>query len=267
MLHCLSHSHSRYAAFATVLTFGCSSGESGSASTAAASVAETASARASSPTATLPSGHTNASESRDQSTRPLLATGNSRCAKSSPDTPLPPDPLKIFAKPHGLPPTGFEGARRAGVAGYPIRVTLPAHGGFGAGCDCPPFVLDVAIKGEGYVIPTSVGGVSGPGVRQWNLKFLIVGYFSGADINMLDFLNIQGDARGKLDEEDSSYYPQLHPEFCLEAWCYAFHERCAATSMRIGPETADNFDCHVAAKQAAELASSGVPACRPEWLN
>lgn len=168
----------------------------------------------------------------------------------------------MFASSHRPSRVEIDELVRAGAAGQPTRVALVARGSARIGCDCPPFLFDEGDLGPvSDVLPVSVGGIVSPRMDRFDLRFIIVGYYSGAQIDALEYLGIDAAPASK---EDAYALEELHPEFCLEAWCYGFDP--AYAPIPISPTERPSDTNSIAASDAAALDEMGVPRCEPTWF-
>ena len=112
-------------------------------------------------------------------------------------------------------------------AGKPRRVTLEAHTGVTVNCECPFFALDADSVREGFLHPVYEGDV-GRAVK-WSVRgtYRLTGYYSGRRINHYQWHNENflepGEPpleEGSGGDEERAYWPELHPEFCVESWCF-----------------------------------------------
>jgi hypothetical protein len=117
------------------------------------------------------------------------------------------------------------------------------------------------------------GGVANFGLRRTLLRFIVVGYFSGAWIDTYEYLHTQGDDHPVTDEETRSSYVDLAPEFCLEASCYSLREFHAAADEegdaddRKANEENRKYWRGRSAEDAADMAKVGIPKCQRAWLH
>jgi hypothetical protein len=110
--------------------------------------------------------------------------------------------------------------------GKPRRITIDAHTGVTMYCDCPFFVLNADEVGYDFIHPEYQGDV-GRGVA-WSVlgTYRLTGYYSGRLINTYQHINEHLEpgedpvAEGSGDDEQRSYWPERHPEFCIESWCF-----------------------------------------------
>lgn len=143
---------------------------------------------------------------------------------------------------------------------------MRVDGTFGAGCECPPFSAWFSDPGESFSPIFAIPKNGAADIRmRLNLRFILVGYFSGALVNTYDYYRAVGVEPGEPDEEERSAWEETYPEFCLEALCYA-----VPAFRRSASDTADaeyvTFLRGVSAKHAAELSRLGVPECKPAWI-
>lgn len=112
------------------------------------------------------------------------------------------------------------------MAGKPRRITIDAHTGVTVSCECPFFVLDAADVAYGFLHPKYQGDV-GRAVA-WSVQgtYQLTGYYSGRLINTYQHINehlAPGEepvVEGSGDDEQRVYWPERHPEFCIESWCF-----------------------------------------------
>lgn len=112
------------------------------------------------------------------------------------------------------------------VAGKPRRITIGAHTGVTVSCECPFFALDADGVGDGFLHPEYQGDV-GRGVA-WAVRgtYELTGYYSGRLLNTYEQFNEHLEPgeepmkEGSGDDEQRYYWPQRHPEFCVESWCF-----------------------------------------------
>ena len=112
------------------------------------------------------------------------------------------------------------------LAGKPRRITIDVHTGVMMLCECPFFVLDADDVGYSFIHP-EYRGDGGRGVA-WSVRgtYKLTGYYSGRLINTYMQMNKHlepGEApvpEGSGDDEQRYYWPQRHPEFCVESWCF-----------------------------------------------
>ncbi len=112
------------------------------------------------------------------------------------------------------------------LAGKPRRITIEAHTGVTMSCECPFFVLDAEDLGYGFLHPEYQADV-GRGVA-WAVRgtYRLTGYYSGRLINTYQHVNEhlepgqQPMSEGSGDDEMRAYWPERHPEFCIESWCF-----------------------------------------------
>jgi hypothetical protein len=155
-----------------------------------------------------------------------------------------------------------------GKGGAPERMAIRVDGTFGAGCECPPFSAWFTEPNESFspILTIPGKGVADIGTFRANLSFVIVGYFSGAEIDTYEYFRATGQGSPTPDEEERSTWRETHPEFCLEASCYWIPELRAR--LEDGPAGGDyaKFLRGVAAEHAAYLAKQGMPRCKREWM-
>lgn len=150
--------------------------------------------------------------------------------------------------------------------GEPRRIALQAGGTYNAGCECPPFGLYYTAPGEGFqwldVVPRP--GASSTFISRAPLDYVLLGYFSGEEIDWYEHFRAVGVAPGKPDEEERLTWLEVLPEFCVESWCYAVPPR------RTGDDEAARSHARFlddwSAQSAASLAKSGVPRCERGWI-
>lgn len=112
------------------------------------------------------------------------------------------------------------------LAGKPRRITIDVHTSVTVDCACPFFVLDADDVGYAFLHPEYQGDV-GRAVA-WSVRgtYRLTGYYSGRLINTYQHINEHlgpGESpvvEGSGDDEQRSYWPERHPEFCIESWCF-----------------------------------------------
>jgi hypothetical protein len=112
------------------------------------------------------------------------------------------------------------------LAGKPRRITIDAHTSVTVNCECPFFVLDADEVGYGFLHPQYHDDV-GRGVA-WSVRgtYRLTGYYSGRLLNTYQYINEhlapgqEPVVEGSGDDEQRSYWPERHPEFCIESWCF-----------------------------------------------
>lgn len=154
-----------------------------------------------------------------------------------------------------------------GIAGTPERLGLRVEGTFGASCECEPFHAWFSASDKSF---TPIIDIEKQGVPQvgfgTTLTFILIGYFSGAYINIYEQRRVQGVKPRKPDEEERPVWPRREPEFCVEALCYRAPEPEHGFEARENDSRA-RFLRKVAPKHAKHMAKLGVPRCKSQWTS
>ena len=158
-----------------------------------------------------------------------------------------------------------------GKAGAPVRMAVRVEGTFGAGCACPPFTAWFSGPGTDEsaqsILAVPRNGVADPVTTRMNLSFIVVGYFSGAAIDTYEYFRATGVDSPTPDEEEQHTWRDVHPEFCLEAWCY--WTRTYAVNSEAGSDGTEDYASFlrgISLEHAASLAMQGIPKCKREWM-
>lgn len=111
------------------------------------------------------------------------------------------------------------------LQGKPRRITIDAHTGVKVLCDCPFFV--VGADGYAFAHPSYKGDVGDAVAWAVSGTYRLTGYYSGRLINTYQLINErlepgeQAIAEGSGDDEQRAYWPERHPELCIESWCFS----------------------------------------------
>jgi len=152
-----------------------------------------------------------------------------------------------------------------GIAGTPERLGLRVEGTYGARCECEPFHAWFAAPEKSF---TPIINIENKGVPNLGfgtaLSFIVVGYFSGAYINIYEQRRVQGVEPREPDEEERPFWPKRAPEFCVEALCYWPPQRMSDAELA---ETDDRtrFLHMVGTKHIKHMATRKIPRCTTPW--
>lgn len=152
-----------------------------------------------------------------------------------------------------------------GIAGAPERLALRVEGTYGARCECEPFHSWFSASDTSF---TPIINIENKGVPQVGfgtaLSFILIGYFSGAHINIYEQRRVQGVKPREPDEEERPIWPKREPEFCIEALCY-WPPAPAADSELEKLDHRARFLRMVGTKHVKHMDERGVPRCKAEW--
>jgi hypothetical protein len=145
----------------------------------------------------------------------------SRCADR---VPRGPPALSLFATPRLIRTQAeFDKLLAGAREGRVQRVALRAEGTSLVACDCPPFMLMFPDRGSSafeILSPVAREGVLDIGHMRTHLRYVLVGYLSGAFINTYERFRAMKKDPGTPDHEQRQTWNETFAEFCLEAWCF-----------------------------------------------
>lgn len=154
-----------------------------------------------------------------------------------------------------------------GIAGTPERLALRVEGTYGARCECEPFHAWFSASDTSF---TPIIDIEKKGVPQVGfgtaLGFILIGYFSGAYINIYEQRRVQGVKPREPDEEERPIWPKREPEFCVEALCYWPPPQVPDSELKKLDHRA-RFLHMVGTKHIKHMDERGLFRCKAEWKN